>query len=159
HRPVLFLHTAPGDHRPRRRASTARHVRPARICGARRIGNLRRRQLLPLSPRRRLRRENPGGRNPRRPSHRAGHEIRTGHQSQNPEGTWHGDATDVARPRRRGDRMMRRREFIALFGGVAVAWPLAARAQQVKTLPSIGFLGASTSLNWTYWTNAFVRRL
>src|SRR5262249_35772808 len=30
---------------------------------------------------------------------------------------------------------------------------------QVKTLPSIGFLGASTSLNWTHWTNAFVRRL
>jgi putative ABC transport system substrate-binding protein len=53
--------------------------------------------------------------------------------------------------------VIRRREFITLLGGAAVAWPLAARAQRPK--PIIGILGASTRSNWSHWTAAFVQRM
>jgi putative tryptophan/tyrosine transport system substrate-binding protein len=50
-----------------------------------------------------------------------------------------------------------RREFITVLGGAAVAWPLAARAQQ--KLPTVGFFGTTTASAWGPWTAAFVQRL
>jgi len=49
---------------------------------------------------------------------------------------------------------MRRREFIMLFGGVAVAWPCAVPAQQ-PAMPVIGFLGTRSPQDSVYLLAAY----
>ena len=56
---------------------------------------------------------------------------------------------------------MTRREFITIFGGAVVAWPLGAQAQQASRVRRIGILlpASADDSEFQTWTGAFMQEL
>ena len=98
-----------------------------------------------VSARRHLRRQDPQGRQARRPARRAAHQVRAGHQPQDRQGPRPHDPAVAPAAGRSGDRVMDRRTFLGTIAGGLLAVPLAAEAQPATKTSRIGYLSPTSA--------------